>query len=262
MATQERRGSLVIVGTGITLGVHATLETINAIRQADKVFYLVTEPATEEWIHQLNAASETLESLYAEGKSRAITYLEMTERIVDAVRSGLRVCAAFYGHPGVFVDATHRAIVRARAEGFEARMLPGISAEDCLFADLNVNPGDRGCQTFEATNFLAARRTFDPTSDLVLFQVGVLGEPSVRRGAKCRPERLRVLVKTLRKHYPADHTVALYEASPYPTFKPSVRWMPLDQLARSEIPPMATLYVTPLPQRPLDDRIMRWFEEP
>jgi len=31
-------------------------------------------------------------------------------------------------------------------------MLPGISAEDCLFADIGVDPGIYGCQSFEATD--------------------------------------------------------------------------------------------------------------
>ena len=49
-------------------------------------------------------------------------------------------------------------------EGFNAQMLAGISAEDCLFADLGLDPGKNGCQSFEATDFLIRRRQFEPTS--------------------------------------------------------------------------------------------------
>jgi precorrin-2 methylase len=63
---------------------------------------------------------------------------------MTAVREGLNVCAAFYGHPGVFVYASHQSIRLARAEGFEAQMLPGISAEDCVFADLGIDPENMG----------------------------------------------------------------------------------------------------------------------
>src|SRR5690349_7216728 len=108
-------GSLVIVGAGITLGAHVTAETIIEIESADIVFYLVTEPASEEWIRRLNPSANSLEGLYATGKLRIQTYLEMTELILEAVRSGRRVCAAFYGHPGVFVNAAHSAIAAARA---------------------------------------------------------------------------------------------------------------------------------------------------
>jgi Tetrapyrrole (Corrin/Porphyrin) Methylases len=255
----HQRGSLVVVGTGITLGAHVTAETTAEIQSADVVFHLVTEPATEAWLQRLNPSCESLEGLYAEGKSRVQTYFEMTDRIVGAVRAGKRVCAAFYGHPGVYVNAAHSAVVLARDEGFPARMLPAISAEACLYADLGVNPGDCGCQSFEATDFLASRRRFDPTSVLILYQVGVLGESSVRRGMTGRRERLTVLQRALRKHYPPDHPLVLYEASPFPTFPPSITHLTLSQLEDTRVPAMTTLYVPPRPQRAQDASIVLWY---
>jgi uncharacterized protein YabN with tetrapyrrole methylase and pyrophosphatase domain len=257
----SRRGSLVVVGTGITLVAHATVEALECMRSAELLVYLVTDPATEAWIKRLNPTATTLDDCYEEGKSRYTTYLEMTARIVSAVRSGSQVCAAFYGHPGVFVNASHRAIRRLRREGFSARMLPGISAEDCLFADLGVNPGDSGCQSFEATDFLACRRRFDPCSELVLWQVGVLGEPSVRKGMTGRPERLQRLTDALLRHYPRRHRIVLYEAASFPTCPPMIKRLPLVRLPQTTVVPMTTLYVPALPTRTVDPKIMRWFDE-
>ena len=50
------------------------------------------------------------------------TYEEMVDVMVETVRAGKTVCAVFYGHPGVFVLPTHRAIATLRAEGFKAMM--------------------------------------------------------------------------------------------------------------------------------------------
>ncbi len=261
MAEAPERGSLVVVGTGITAAAHVTTEALASMQRADKLFYLVTDPVTDAWMRQLNGSAETLENCYAEGKSRFKSYEEMTARILAAVRSGLQVCAAFYGHPGVFVNASHAAIRRARQEGFSARMLPGISAEDCLFADLGLNPGDRGCQSFEASDFVGYRRRFDPTSPLILWQVGVLGERSVRKGKPCRPERLRILASVLRKHYASRHPVVLYEAAQLPTCDPVTRRIPLTRLATESILPMTTIYVPPKQARAVDARVKRWFAE-
>ncbi|OLC43585.1 MAG: hypothetical protein AUH43_20345 [Acidobacteria bacterium 13_1_40CM_65_14] len=261
MERPARRGSLVIVGTGIMLVGQATLEAVACMRRADALFYHVLDPATEAWLHRLNAAAVSLKDCYAEGKPRQKTYREMTARILAAVRSGLDVCAAFYGHPGVFVNPAHDAIRRARREGFSARMLPGISSEDCLFADLGVDPSDNGCQSFEATDFLASRRRFDPTSGLVLWQVGMLGESSVRAYMSCRSERLRVLAAFLRRHYPTHHPVVLYEAAQFPTCDPMIKRTSLANLTRQHIMPMTTLYVPPKPARPADRRIVGWFDE-
>jgi uncharacterized protein YabN with tetrapyrrole methylase and pyrophosphatase domain len=256
----ERRGSLVVVGTGITLARQTTLEAVACIQRAEKLFFLVTNPATEGWIRRLNPSATTLEDCYNEGKSRFKTYREMADRILAAVRAGLQVCAAFYGHPGVFVRPSHDAIRRARREGFPARMLPGVSAEDCLFADLGMNPGEEGCQSFEATDFLACRRRFDPSSALILWQVGVLGEPGVRKSMACRPERLRVLTDVLRRHYSARHPVVLYEAAQFPICEPMIERMPLAKLPQATVLPLTTLYVPPRPSRTMDPKVLRWLD--
>ena len=104
------------------------------------------------------------------------TYQEIVEYILSYVRKGNKVCVAFYGHPGVFVFPSHEAIKRARNEGYRAEMLPGISAEDCLYSDIGIDPGADGCQCFESTDFLSYRRKFDPSVGLVLWQIAVIGE--------------------------------------------------------------------------------------
>jgi uncharacterized protein YabN with tetrapyrrole methylase and pyrophosphatase domain len=251
----------VVVGTGIKLVAQTTLEAVEHMKRADRLFYLADEPATEVWLRRLNANASSLASYYAEGKPRDRTYAEMADSLIDAVESGLDVCAAFYGHPGVFVDPSHDAIRRLRRRGYAAQMLPGISTEDWLFADLGVDPGERGCQSFEATDFLARRRRFDPTSGLVLWQVGRLGEPSVRDNMSCRPDRLAVLTAALRRHYPAGHRIVLYAAAQFPTCKPLIRRLALARLPRTTIWPVYTIYIPPLADRADDERITRWFDE-
>src|SRR5437016_5801751 len=97
----QARGSLTVVGTGYLMGAHLTAEARTSIERAEKVFYAVGDVPTESWIRTLNSTAESLRSLYGEGKDRLLTYEEMIERILSAVRQGLDVCAAFYGHPGV-----------------------------------------------------------------------------------------------------------------------------------------------------------------
>jgi len=259
-AAPPRAGSLVVVGTGVAAVAQVTLEAAELMRRADRLLYLATDPLTELWLTELNPSSESLSGLYGELRPRQQTYRDMTARMVAPVRDGLRVCAAFYGHPGVFVDPTHRAIARLRREGYEARMLPGVTADGCLYADLGINPGDCGVQSFEATDFLAARRRFDPTSHLLLWQIGVLGESTARLGT-CRPERLATLVASLRRHYPPRHPVVLYRAGALPGQRPRIARLPLSRLATAEVFPLELLYIPPMPQRDGDPAILRWYDE-
>lgn len=259
-AGARRRGSLVIVGTGIKLTQHTTLEALGCIERAEKLFYLAPNPLVGVWLRGLNPSAESLADSYAEGKPRDKTYREITARILSAVRAHFQVCAAFYGHPGVLVDSAHSAIHRARREGFAARMLPGISTEDCLFAEIDVNSGD-GWQCFEATDFLMSKRKFDPSSALILWQVGLLGEPSVRKEMSCRIERLQVLTSVLRQQYPARHPVVLYEASQFPICDSVVRRTSLARLHEQTIRPETTLYLPGRASPRFDARVARWMSE-
>lgn len=173
------------------------------------------------------------------------------------VRRGLRVCAVFYGHPGVFVTPSHKAVTQARAEGFAARMLPGVSAEDCLFADIGVDPGDAGCQSFEATSFLLHRREFDISIPLVLWQIATIGQ----REGVTEPNRhgMQILLGRLKERYGAHHRVVLYEASPYSVGEPTMKDVALSEVDPEEVTAMATLYVPakgePAPDPDMLDRL-------
>jgi len=245
------------VGTGIQLIGHVTWEARMAIMNAEKVLYLVVEGAVKEWIKELNPKAESLFSSYGEGRPRIDTYLEMTERILQYVRQGLQVCVVFYGHPGVFVFPSHEAIRIARREGYDARMLPGISAEDCMFADLGIDPGRGGCQSFEATDFIAFNRKFDPRSHLILWQVGLIGDLEYKRNGYDR-HGLHVLTEVLREYYASDHEVVVYEASPYLICKPTIIPVELSSLPEARITPISSLYVPPSGEsRPDNDRLIR-----
>jgi hypothetical protein len=253
----RRPGSLVIAGTGIRPGLQTTPEARMAIERADKVLFLL-DPVGARWIASLNPSAESLGNLYSAERPRTETYRAMVGEILRFVRQGLGVCVALYGHPGVFVQPSHEAIRRAREEGFVARMIPGISAEDCLVADLGIDPGERGWHAYEATDFLLYGRTADPSVQLVLWQIGAVGERRARKGPN--PAALMILAERLERSYGPDHQVILYQASPYPIGEPAISRVRLGDLASAEIPPLATLYVPPAAPPSLDRRLAEMFD--
>lgn len=243
-------GSLTVVGTGIQVGAQTTAEAAAAIEDADEVLYLVTDPVAAGWLEGLNPSARSLEKLYHPGAPRAESYARIVEEIARSVRAGADVCAAFYGHPGVLVRPAHAVVAQLRAEGFAARMLPGISAEDCLFADLGVDPGQLGCQSYEATDFLVRGRAADPGAALILWQLSVVG--SADAATEPRRAGLPYLRDHLLRYYARDHEVVLYEASPYPVVGPVVERLPISALAEADVAPMTTLFVPPAATPELD----------
>ncbi len=240
----SRRGSLACVGLGMTLGSHLTPLARSHIEQADVVFAALSDGIVELWLQRMHADVRSLQPYYREGKSRMKTYREWVEVMMAEVRAGKRVCGVFYGHPGIFAWSPHKAIEVARAEGFDAHMEPGISAEDCLYADLGIDPGRFGCQHFEASQLLFYERRIDPAGYLVLWQVGLVGDRSLARYATGSAYR-QLLVELLGRDYPDDHEVIIYRGATLPIEKPRVRRITLSELAHVSMTPEETVVLPP-----------------
>jgi hypothetical protein len=244
------RPSLVVIGTGIRVLGQLTTEAIAWIKVCEKVLYLVHDPVASGFITHINRSAESLGGFYADGKPRKKTYQEMVGRVMDCVRSGKRTCLVFYGHPGVFCWPGHQAIRQARREGYTVRMFPAVSAEDCLFADLGLDPATSGCQTFEATDFLMNGRQVDPSSLLILWQLETIGNPLSKK-KRGRLPALPLLIERLSQFYAPDHEVILYVAPLQLFGEPAIRRLPLRRLVKARLSASSTLCIPPgQPTRP------------
>ncbi len=242
---QSNTGSLVCVGPGMTLGAHMPLRCRSHIENADVVF-TNCHPLMEQWVSTMNKDTRSLQPLYAEGKDRRDTYREMVAAIMAEVTSGKRVCGVFYGHPGVFAQVPHTAIAQAKQAGFRAHMEPGISAEDCLYADMGIDPGAYGSQHFETTQFMMFSRNIDTTAYLFLWQVGLAGDLSITKKSTSVAQR-KVLTDLLIDDYgyPPEHRVALYECPVVITDKTRIEWLPLNTLHEAALSLITTLVIPP-----------------
>ncbi|WP_454831262.1 SAM-dependent methyltransferase [Pseudoxanthomonas wuyuanensis] len=237
-------GRLSCVGLGMVLGAQLGPRARSHIEQADVVFAAVSDPLVELWVQGMNRDVRSLQPFYAEGKPRSETYRQMVEAMMVEVRAGRRVCGTFYGHPGVFALVPHRAIAQARAEGFDAVMEPAVSAEDCLYADLGIDPGTYGCQHYEASQFMFYQRRIDSSAYLILWQVGVAGDRTLARFSTGAVHR-QVLLDLLMPDYPLTHEVIAYEAATLPISQPRMERMPLSALPDALLRMETTLVIPP-----------------
>lgn len=232
-----------MVGCGLQPSRHAGARAISEIRRADVVFVLA-DPFAIDWVRSLNGNIRNLSEHYGEHRDRRESYREMQHALLEEVRAGSLVCAVFYGHPGVFAQVPRLAIARARREGFTARMEPGISSEACLFADLGLDPGHRGLQSIEATQFLAFEHFLNPASLVLLWQVALAGSLDCT-GFQSRSDRLQVLVDKLGQWYSPETGTILYEANRLPIEEFRADAMPLCDLPYAKLRAHTTLVIPP-----------------
>jgi hypothetical protein len=237
-------GSLVCVGLGMTLGSHLGPLARSHIEQADVVFAGLSDGIVELWLGRMHKDVRSLQPYYREGTSRMHTYRQMVQAILTEVRAGKKVCGVFYGHPGVFAWAPHKAIAVARREGYAAHMEPGISAEDCLYADLGIDPGTYGCQHYEASQLLFYQRRLDPTAYLVLWQVGLVGDQSLARFST-GPAYRQLLVEVLARDYPLEHEVIIYRAPTLPIQAARMERVRLGDLPQADVGMADTVVIPP-----------------
>ncbi len=251
-AVGRSKGTLIIVGSGIKSLGHMTIEAQGWIRTADVVLHCLSDPVTEIWIKQNSRSSIDLRALYSEHCQRTDVYSAMVEHLLRPVREGKTVCAVFYGHPGVFVTPTHRAIAAARAEGYSARMLPGVSASDCLYADVGFDPAIAGSQFYDATDLLLHHRVLHPDNSVIIWQVGTVGNSTSRNDSS----KLPILIEYLEQFYDPETAVVHYQGSVFPVCTSLVERLPLRELGKgARVTSMSTLYIPPQ-RHPERDREM------
>lgn len=239
---QEKKGTLVVVGTGISVSGQMTLVTTNHIKQADVVYAVIPNKPGIEFVKSLNSNTHSLADLYEQGKSREQTYKEMMQCIVQKVEAGYKVCAAFYGHPGIFVDPSHNAINHLKELGYKVLMEPGISAEDCLVADLGIDIAAHGCQSYEATQFLLRKYSINPFMTQIIWQAYAVGEFSSASSFN-NQNAFALLVNKLLCYFPSSHQLIIYEAATSPLFKTKIDYFTIDTVNIEKLSPLATLVV-------------------
>jgi len=123
-------------------------------------------------------------------------------------------------------------------------MLPAVSAEDCLFADLGLDPAMTGCQSYEATDFMLNGRVIDASSMVILWQIGVVGDWTFK-SRLYDTSSMPLLVERLLQFYPANHQAIVYEAPVYPGCHPVIRQVPLVSLPFAGVTAVSTLCIPP-----------------
>lgn len=243
----HKMGTLTVVGTGIMFPSQMTFQAADAIRAADVTLFNVgNHTLTVDWIQENATSAIDLYDYYDHGKSRQHTYDQMVEAILDQLRAGENVVAAFYGHPGVFVGPGFEAIKKARKEGYEASMLPGVSAVDCMFADLEFDPAPYGCAMVEASDYVLMERNYDSRMPLIIWQAGVVGDISFNANGRATSESEDMLKRRLLRDYPENHPITTYIAATLPGMRSKTRSSTIGKLEDLALNASSTCLVPPI----------------
>jgi len=168
----------------------------------------------------------------------------LAEQVISAAMTDPPVALAVYGHPTVLVMPSKMVRALASTFGLRVKILPGISALDCLIVDLDIDLGTNGIVMYETNYVLVHRPPLDPFIPCLLWQAGV-AETRLYSSKPSRPERFQRLQDYLLQYYRHTHKIALAISATSPQVGPHITWVHVDQLVQSykNITALSTLFI-------------------
>jgi uncharacterized protein YabN with tetrapyrrole methylase and pyrophosphatase domain len=248
---------IYIVGLGMVGPRQITKEGDAALRKCSRVFALHYDDTVTDYLATVSSSVSKLVGFYEEGVSRSVTYERISTTVLDAAMEAPPVAFAVYGHPLVFVAPTKIIQQEGARRGLRVKTLPGISAMDCLFIDLGLDPAVDGLQMYEATDLLLRERPLQSDVPCLLWQIGAL-ETIFYVPQQSRPERFTRLRNYLTRFYAPEHEVVVALTPTLPIANPKLLKCRLDELetASARINGAETLYIPPVTQRHIKDRAL------
>jgi uncharacterized protein YabN with tetrapyrrole methylase and pyrophosphatase domain len=254
MSSTQGAYDIYIVGLG-TVNVHQiTREVDEALRRSCEILYVAQEFGLVEYLYQLCPKITDLHRIsYREGDNRMNAYNMMTAKVIEAALDHPPVTFALYGHPLVFALPPFQILKVASLLELRVKVLAGISAMDCLFIDLKLDPG-RGLQIYEATDILLRQRPLQPDVACLIWQIGAI-ESQLYSVATNRPERFWRIKNYLLRYYPPEHKVVAVYSSTFPLIPSLLTEFPLGEIEAyaQELHSGVTLYIPPLSTRHVVD---------
>jgi hypothetical protein len=244
--------------------LQVTQETEDALHACCKVYYLHPDRYVLDYLRRFNLEVVDLSALYEVRRPRLPVYEAMADLVLQAARERPPVALAVYGHPMMFVAPSRMIRDQASQLGMRVKVLPGISALDCLMIDLDFDPGVEGLVMYEANHALLYHPPLNPTVPCLLWQAGAL-ETGLFAPWASRPQRFIRLQEYLLRFYPAEHRVALATSALNPLVDPELIWVAIKDIPdmHASFTSLTTLFI-PAASKPVvrDHDLARLLDDP
>jgi uncharacterized protein YabN with tetrapyrrole methylase and pyrophosphatase domain len=201
---------LFIIGLGILVPDHVTVEATAAMSVCDQIFSIVQEPRAI-WLPTGNGMARRFINLlpfYEEQALRTTNYFRVSEMVVSELRPGSSAAYVTYGNPMVFDRVAHNLVETCKQKGLKVRIIPGISSLDTVLCDLRLDLAP-GMQIYDASSLVTHSIEPNVTIPLLLIQVGAFGSLRTQYRRRQTGNSLMALQNYLLRFYSETHNVTL-----------------------------------------------------
>lgn len=237
---------LFIVGLGVLVPAHVTIEASEALSVCTQIFSIVQEPP-ETWLPKGVGESRRFINLlhfYEERALRMSNYDRVSEIVIGELKPGTPSAYVTYGNPLVFDRVTQNLVEAGKQRGLTIRITPGISSLDTVLCSLRTGLAP-GIQIYDASSLLVQSIEPNLTIPLLLLQIGAFG--SLRTCYRTRQDggSLMELQNYLLGFYPENHAVSFVRTGQFSESDVTPTTMGQLFKASAEVISGSSLYIPP-----------------
>lgn len=222
---------IYLIGAGVSLNNHLTLQSLSTLRKVDKVcFFPTVRGETEELLEALGQTShEDISRLYVNGGRDYDNYNRIADYMTSCAKKG-SVALLLPGHPRVGVSTAAIIEQRAKEAGIAVRVYAGISSFDTMINDLKMDPLEKGSTMLDANRILAYGFALETRVNLFIYHICSVGTSKTFYEQPSAANRLDMLKQYLLKFYAADHKIIILESPVHPDSPGTRHELTLDEL--------------------------------
>jgi 7-cyano-7-deazaguanine synthase in queuosine biosynthesis len=240
-----RVGSVVVVGAGIQIPGHLTLQSLTALSQCDDIFTILTPELASLLPRELVPKARSLWKHYQPGMRRRDAYDDEIKAILSVAQQGHRVAYLTVGNPVFFDSVTQGLLIEGTRLGIGVEIFSAVSAIDAIFTDLRQDVAP-GCQIYDASSIVAYGISLRPDVPCLLLQPDLFGTGYVAFGHEPTPRAMEPLKQYLLRFYPSSHVVTYVTSAVTKSSPPGLASFALGHLGGTEEAPQtpgASLFI-------------------
>lgn len=203
-----------VIGAGVQLVKHLTLDALSHLTQVKKVlFFPSIAGETERLLTKLGVTLyEDLSILYHDGDEDVNNYERIVMRVAFEARRLGDVALLLPGHPRLGVTTLTWFETKPQFSDFEILVVAGISCFDTLINDLKRDPLTQGSVIIDANWMLLYSYVPNPKLDHYIFHVGSIGTHRTYRQTPATDNHLDFLKAALLRSFSINHPFVLIES--------------------------------------------------
>lgn len=200
-----------IVGCGVNVLDHLTLNAINVLQQSELVLALVTNAEIEILSkYCLNIINIT--TLYKDGDKDTENYYRIYKNTISHLEHFNHITLLVPGHPRLGVTLTQLFEDQSVKYNFTISVIPGISSFDTMLNDLKIDPLERGAVIIDVNRMLLFDYPINPALDHFFYHICSIGNNKTEFSHPNDNNRVSLLKKYLLNFYSSNKKITMIQS--------------------------------------------------